>query len=146
MIYPITSLEYLTNLKMLCTQKQKDLFDIMYPDGVDKKQLTWAITQLENTLKDLNSTGEEIRSLKKELHAANEDIIKIEKVKELQVEQLTKELNEANLRIEMLNNPINIDNADVQEKLDFLRALEIAGVDNWDGYDYAREVMEDKEG
>lgn len=31
--------------------------------------------------------------------------------------------------------------ADCQEDLDFLNALGAAGVDNWTGYDYARELM-----
>ena len=30
----------------------------------------------------------------------------------------------------------------LQERDKFLSALEAAGVDNWDGYDYARELMD----
>ena len=31
-----------------------------------------------------------------------------------------------------------------EERLLFLEALEAAGVDNWDGYDYAMELYQDK--
>jgi hypothetical protein len=34
--------------------------------------------------------------------------------------------------------------ADVQRRLDFLDALEAAGVDNWDGYSFAQEAMEER--
>ena len=31
----------------------------------------------------------------------------------------------------------------IEEKLDLLDALQAAGVDNWDGYDYAMEMLEE---
>jgi phage pi2 protein 07 len=33
----------------------------------------------------------------------------------------------------------------LKEKRDLLDALEAAGVDNWDGYDYAMEILNKKE-
>lgn len=40
---------------------------------------------------------------------------------------------------------LNAISPDVQERLDFLNALEAAGVDNWEGYDYAQEILEEQE-
>lgn len=31
---------------------------------------------------------------------------------------------------------------EIQKRLDLLDALEAAGVDNWEGYDYALEILE----
>jgi hypothetical protein len=35
--------------------------------------------------------------------------------------------------------------ADIQARLSLLDALEAAGVDNWEGYSYARELMSEDE-
>lgn len=40
---------------------------------------------------------------------------------------------------------LNAISPDVQERLNFLEALEAAGVDNWEGYDYAQEILEEQE-
>lgn len=40
---------------------------------------------------------------------------------------------------------LNAISPDVQERLDFLNALEAAGVDNWQGIDYAYEILEEQE-
>lgn len=34
---------------------------------------------------------------------------------------------------------------DMVERLEFLGCLEAAGVDNWEGFDYAYQMMEEKE-
>lgn len=38
------------------------------------------------------------------------------------------------------------DYEEMLEELRFLRCLEAAGVDNWDGYDYAQEMFQEGEG
>ena len=40
----------LESLLSKCTDKQRDVFSRMYPNGVRKDQLAWAITQCKNTL------------------------------------------------------------------------------------------------
>lgn len=42
-------------------------------------------------------------------------------------------LIEAEKEIYQLSNPIALNNAEIQQRLDKLDALEMAGVDNWDG-------------
>lgn len=127
--------DYLNKLLLLCTEKQTDLFGRMYPDGVSKAQLSWAVTQLENTLKGLNDQNEQMKALK----AGHKDAIsetESEKYKLThKIERLENELNEVANRLGRVQNPINIENSEVQERLELLSALEAGGVDNWEWYD-----------
>ena len=135
--------DYVNKLLALCTEGQKNIFNRMYPEGVNIKQLDWATTQLENTLKDLNEQKSEMRELKKQHETEVSELTNktIEANKKLS--SLEEDLIEADLMIERLKNPINTENAKIQEDLDFLSALQSAGVDNWDGYDYAIEIMKE---
>lgn len=130
--------DYLNNLLALCTDKQKNLFSRMYPNSnPDNKQLNWAVTQLENTLKGLNSSKEELNAEKK---AHKETIEKYEsKIKNLneRLNDAEKEINMLNSKIERIGSPL-VNNS---EDLALLSALQAAGVDNWDGYDYAIDIL-----
>jgi peptidoglycan hydrolase CwlO-like protein len=135
----MTQYEYMNNLLALCTDSQKELFNRMYPDGPDKKQVRWAIVQLENTLKNLDLSKEELRNVKNDLEKTLSSTYTEMRKLELEIKSLKSELHEANSRINQLENPINTENTDVQDRLCKLDALEAGGVDNWDGYDFAME-------
>ena len=129
--------DYMGKLLALCTEKQKDLFGRMYPTGPTSKQLNWAVTQLENTLKNLNVDKEQLRDEKKahadDVESLNKSIRDLEKKLSIAVADLA----DAERRIERLSNSDAVNSADIQERLALLDALEAGGVDNWDGYDDA---------
>lgn len=134
-----TKIEYLSNLLALCTEKQKNLFCRMYPNGPNKYQLSRAISQVENTLKDLNTLKSDLVSIKT---AAKDKYIGLEaEFNHLQriLESTKNALNEANNSIEKLITPINTENKAIQERLELLDALEAGGVDNWQWYDESIE-------
>ena len=141
----MNKLDYLSSLLMLCTEKQTDLFYRMYPDGVSPKQVKHATRQIENTLKNLNESNEELNRVTKECdeHKSISDGKVADANQKLKV--IEQELNDANRLIERLENPINIENNEVQERLNLLDALVAAGVDNWDGYGYALDYMRGEE-
>lgn len=135
---------YLERILALCTDKQRNLYDRMYPDGATGTQIKRAIQQVETTLKSRDGTIEILREDKKNLNVAIHGWIISKNVAEKESQRLEIELIEAEELIKRLQNPINIENNDVQEKLDRLDALEAAGVDNWDGYDYAMGEFRDE--
>lgn len=139
----MTKMEYLNKLKELCTQEQIDLFNRMYPTGIKGDQLAWATIQLEDTLKDLNATSEEVDALKKQLKEAKFTIKTLEETEHGDIENLVEELKSANARIHKLNNPISVDNVHIQERLALLDALNAFGVANWNGYEDAVRSCEE---
>ena len=135
--------EYLDSLLDLCTERQKDLFCRMYPEGPKTDQIKMAISQVENTLKNLNATNEDLNTVKKESDAFVDKLtIKINEV-EAHLENTESELKEAYAKIERLENPINIENNKIQERLALLDALEAGGVDNWTFYGDAIESYQE---
>jgi hypothetical protein len=62
------------------------------------------------------------------------DAILRENTSELSLEEIVDKIGDliSHMRVELENQ---------QEDLAFLRALEDAGVDNWEGYDFARELF-----
>jgi len=133
--------DYMNSLLALCTDRQKDIFNRMYPAGPSIKQINWAIKQLENTLSNLNSKEEEFKELQRVLtdHTTKSAEIIKELTSKLAISEHENKVYEK--RIERLTSQINIDNANVQERLALLDALEAGGVDNWDGYDLAIDAI-----
>lgn len=133
----MTKQDYLNNLLNLCTESQKDLFNRMYPNGVSNKQLSHAIYQVENTLRELNTKKEIVQNKNKDLTDTINSLE--EEIKTLKRKLYYSELEykESIDLIDRLKNPISIKNNEVQERLIRLQLLEAGGVDNWDGYDYA---------
>lgn len=129
--------DYLNKLLALCTEKQKDLFKRMYPEGPLPKQLDWATIQLENTLKDLNEQKEMMKSLRDQYNLEVLNLKKEADFSALALVTTQRELDKANKRIEQLSNPMSMANADIQTDLQILSALQAHGVDNWEGYDDA---------
>lgn len=127
--------EYLERLLTLCTKKQTDLFNRMYPDGVEKKKLDWATGQVERTLKGLNESAEELRTKTKEYNEDLEAKDKEVKANLFKVRDLESELAVLYRRFERMSEvPSNKENDRIQERLDLLDALEAGGVDNWEWY------------
>ena len=54
--------ETLGTLRKQLSEKQQDLFSRLYPRGVSKDQLCWAITQCHNTL-EKNKAKEAVREI-----------------------------------------------------------------------------------
>lgn len=128
----MNKLEYLETLKTLLTDVQLERFNKCFPNGyASKLEIREAIDLIERTLKNLNKVNEDYSSLKQEF-----DQYKKESIKEI----ATLRQAVAHLQMEVDKKPIMIiDTDDVQFKLAKLQALENAGVDNWDGYDWAME-------
>ena len=57
------------------------------------------------------------------------------------VEELLEENNNLQNRIEGLHYEI----AELEKRDKWLRCLETAGVDNWEGYDYAKDLLDEDE-
>jgi chromosome segregation ATPase len=110
----------------------------MHPNVETSKDVSWAITQIENSLKK----GNEDTSILKKTLKKNEEKLNIleKKIEELKesLEASDLEAYQCRLTIEQLSNPISLTNLGVQKRLIFLEALEAGGVDDWDGYDEAR--------
>ena len=131
----MTERDYMNRLLNLCTERQKAFFDRIYPEGPKNNQLKTAISQIERTLSNLDEQKEEISSMKKEAAELAEKENKIKAEYRKTITQLEGELKDAKAQIDRLSNPINLENAEVQERLDLLSALEAGGVDNWEWYD-----------
>ena len=128
--------DYLECLLLLCTEKQKVLFNRMYPDGINtNSKKSWAIRQLENTLKNLNSSKEELRESKEENEKISIQAINDINLVKQELVQTKKELEESRSEASKLSNPINTNNLDIQNRLELLDALEAGGVDNWEFYE-----------
>ena len=133
---------YLKNLLGLCTATQKDLFTKMYPTWPTSNQLSAATSQVENTLRNLNTTNEDLKIAKRNARsAAYRLIIQIDSIEE-HLRYTEKKLKEANAKIKWLETtpPANANanantNANTQERLELLNALEAGGVDNWEFYE-----------
>ncbi len=130
--------EHLEKLLKLCTKDQKTIFELMHPNVETSKDVSWAITQIENSLKK----GNEDTSILKKTLKKNEEKLNIleKKIEELKesLEASDLEAYQCRLTIEQLSNPISLTNLGVQKRLMLLEALEAGGVDDWDGYDEAR--------
>jgi len=116
--------DYMGKLLDLCTEKQRDFFGRMYPAGPTAKQLNWAVTQLENTLKNLNVDKEQLQ-LEKKAHAETLDTLN-SSIRDLEKKLSTTVTGLANAekRIERLSNPDAVNSAEIQERLALLDALE----------------------
>ena len=129
--------DYLHNLLALCTDKQKKVFTRMYPDGPKNNQVSHAIRQVENTLKNLNATNENLKTAKEE---GAENAAKLQAdIRSLEIKLHTSELQRkaADNLANRLKNPIATENNSVQERLNLLDALVAGGVDNWEWYEEA---------
>ena len=129
--------DYLSKLLSLCTDKQKDRFSKMYPNGPIPKQITRAIQQIENTLSDLNIYNEENIELKKYYNEITNNLCEVISNQESSINKLEHDLHNANISILLLKTPINLNNKDISYRLSKLEALEAAGVDNWEWYEEA---------
>ena len=129
--------QYMESLIELCTEKQKDFFLRIYPDGPNPSQVKRATQQIEATLKQDNLKIEQLKGeLKAHQTSAEEAHLKLKSVsKELVDCKSDKE--DLQLVIDRISNPIDIENSEVQSRLSLLNALEAGGVDNWEWYDHA---------
>ena len=120
--------DYLNKLLGLCNEGQLNLFNKMYPDGPDKKQLSWAISQVERTLK---SENDKITNLKNEI----KELKTIGDKKTDTIHSLNSDIADLQKELNALKNYASASTDDVQKQLDKLQALEAGGVDNWEWYD-----------
>ena len=109
--------EYMTELLALCSEKQKEIFNRMYPNGPAQKQVKIAIWQISNTLrsgnKDTENLKTEIKRLKENVEH-NEKIALDYKARITELEQQVRALESEAL---MLKNPVNTENADIKKRL-----------------------------
>lgn len=127
--------EYIDRLLALCPESYNDMFNRMYPDGPKPKQVKWATTQVENSVKGLSRVVERnTESSAKSARLLMEHEVTIANL----ASELKASKTEANqLRIEVENlstDPDAVATADVQARLNLLEALENGGVDNWEWY------------
>lgn len=136
--------DYMEKLKSLLTEGQLSVFNKIYPEGMKDSQIEHAIRQLETTLRGLNDKNTEYNALFKSSAEANASHIKEVKLLHGEITALRNDLNQAERKMEQLKNPINTENMEVQQDLDLLEALRAAGVDNWSGWDYAIERLNEQ--
>jgi septal ring factor EnvC (AmiA/AmiB activator) len=129
--------QYIYKILSLCTDEQKSLFSRMYPDGPNKAQVSWAIKQIETTLRDSN---ERAKKAQNNLKLSELELFEIKG----KLSTLTKEnkdmrdlISELQCKIKNLSTPERTNRAEIEEKLDKLHKLECGGVDNWEFYDEA---------
>ena len=127
--------EYLADLLTICTEKQQQFFNRMYPNGVETNKLDNAISQIKNTILGLNTKCDKLKSVEEEL------VLEKEKSKKLDIENknLNKQIVRLENEIDRFTDPIDIKNVEIQERLAILNALEAGGVDNWIWYGAALE-------
>lgn len=132
---------YLSRLLKLCTPEQMDMYRRMYPSNPTPSQRTRATEQVEATLLGMNRDVQQLRNIKKEFEARETEYEAALLALGEQVSGLRGELRDARYQIRLLSTPINTGNAKIQGRLDKLDALEAAGVDNWEGYDFAMAAL-----
>lgn len=141
----LNSRHRLLEMLNICTAAQLEVYGKMYPNGPSDDQIQWAIQQIERTILKGNVDQERLKDINSLFEAYKKEAEDKHDLLHLEIKRLSNELVEAEDRINKLSNPINVQSADVQERLDWLQALEDAGVDNWDGYSYARQSLHESE-
>ena len=122
-----------------------DIWKKMYPEGPTPKQVPHATWQIENTLKGAQSRYFDKCLANRLLSDSLERAKAKEKELSRQVESLRESLKESEADVRRLSTPATKMTAEIEYKLEKLSALECAGVDNWEGYDYAMESMNEEE-
>jgi len=135
----MTKREYLNNLLQLMTEEQLNLFARMYPNDPTDKQVAHAITQCETTLKGLNAKVQRLSNVDKEFKAFKDQSKIYDQMCSNKIDELKYEMNKISVLAEQLSNPIATDNAEIQDRLAKLDALEAGGVDNWMWYGASME-------
>ena len=141
----MTKKDYLENLLNLCTAPQRELFDRMYPNGVDTTKVPWATIQVENTLKKSNFTDADAKTAREQKEDALCQLEVDRKKLNDKIARLNLEITAKDTEISRLESSVNKDDAETTRKLDWLNALECAGVDNWDGYCHAQDIYDGAE-
>ena len=129
--------EYVNDLLTLCTPEQANMFNRMYPDGPNIKQIDRAIEQIKATILGLNKDVQNLRNIRKEFEAYKKETAEEISSLNRELEFTKRELSIAYDDLSKIKNPIDLNNLEVQQRLDLLDALKSAGVDNWEWYDEA---------
>jgi len=135
------SKEYLDKILTMLVPEQQAMFSRMYPTGPSTDQLKTAIAQVESTILSLNRRTQLLANTIVEHECLL--VERADKIKELErdLETTRAELKSAEGEITILSVTSNVDQVEVQRRLALLDALEAAGVDNWEGYYLARELL-----
>lgn len=123
-------------LLTVVSNTERNLFDRMYPNGVtsiDNKKN--AFRQVEQTLLQRTERIEKLRLENKQLKSQIEEL-KLRHKEEIK-ELTSKFEDKLGVKEESSSNTEECDNCQL------LDALQAAGVDNWDGYENAIEIMEE---
>ena len=116
------------------SESERNVFDRMYPDGVS------AIENKKHALRQIKTT----LSQRTDRFVSQAETIKSQN---LRLDEKTTELYECQKKCKELEREL-VDAKYTPQELDeddalLLSALQHAGVDNWDGYDYAMELYEE---
>ena len=130
------------------SESEKNVFDKFYPnEECLKKNIKHALFQVENTLngrvKKTEEQKEEIKKLNEELRDKQKEVDDLN----LKIRQLSDNVAELKVK-QRLSNAQDNDQEDVSMWDDpvFFDCLIRAGVDNWDGFDFAVEDYESRLG
>jgi hypothetical protein len=136
------SKKILEQMLQICTPKQLDFFNKIYPEGPKPNQIKWAIQQIVNTIRDVNIDVDKLKDIKKEFDDFKKLSADNESTHIREINSLARDLAIANSEIERLSaDKVNVDNAEIIKRLDMLDALESGGVDNWDWYGECMSTM-----
>lgn len=118
------------------TDSERNLFDRMYPDGVKLiKNKKTALQQVEQTLLNRAKKIEELRNKNTKLELELDEL-RISHKKEIR-DLGVKFEEKLNLKDEKVNT------GEKCRDCALLNALEAAGVDNWEGYEYAIDLLKE---
>lgn len=127
-------------LLLECTPNQQDFFKRLYPNMPTKNQQKHAIFQIKNSIEKNKIYSKEVAErdeFKSKNEKLNEDYVNLhDKYLNLKNEIHELQVENAELKLSPSKNKDNTKN------LLFLEALQSAGVDNWEGYEFAQEIYE----
>lgn len=123
-----------------CTQSQQEFFKKIYPNGLKKDQLKHALFQATNSAEKNKLENKYLKQISELTEQVNKDIIKKAELK-TQIINLVAENRELKIKIA----EFGLDDIEPKRKDKiFLESLESAGVDNWEGYELAIDIYNDR--
>ena len=123
-----------------CTQVQQEFFKKLYPNGLKKDQLNHALFQVKNSAGKNKIENKHVKQIQQLTEQVNKDIVEKAELKTQIIDLITENRE---LKIKIAESVFEFIEPKRRDSL-FLEALESAGVDNWDGYELAIDIYNDR--
>ena len=137
----MSKLEKITLLSVYLTQDQLDRLTRCYPDGYSAKEYDNVLRLITSTLiKNRDAVVET-----KTLVSSQNNLVEQLEAKDSELVSLKREVERLNTRITNMTTPVTVEQEEINDQLNLLNALVRAGVDNWEGYDIAIDLLKGDE-